>query len=433
MKIFLSFNQIFNSLLGLGWFFLSLALFLKHTKALEWLGFIFMFLSFIIFPKVIKSSNLEFIASFFKKFKILIVLLGTFLVSLFWFVIISPYPQASIEAFLLNYFFHIIVFLVFIFLSYFKDFTQNSFFWIILGLSVVFSISYHLAFVLYKCEFNLKCFLSSSFVYISESLLKGVVTTSAPLVFSFFMFLGLFKENLSKQRFIYLILSLISLIFLVYIGRRAALLGIFTGYLILLVFSENQILKRYFLAIIVLIIILTTGFLLTPYGKIIMINSRDNLTLLFSKDPENWAKSGSMGMRLYIWPIYLKKSLEEPFSGTGLGRKVQKKVLSETNKKALSLEHSHNLFLNLALQAGWHTALLFLVFNIWTLKKAYCLWKLSNENFFMASLFLFLISFLIMSFLEGMEEGTRFTTFWIAAGLVWGYEQKYREKDSFSS
>ncbi|MFN3921867.1 MAG: O-antigen ligase family protein, partial [Caldimicrobium sp.] len=141
----------------------------------------------------------------------------------------------------------------------------------------------------------------------------------------------------------------------------------------------------------------------------------------------------SMGERLYIWPIYFKKSLEEPFSGTGLGRRVQKKVLAETNKKALSLEHAHLLFLNLALQAGWHTALIFLYFYLLTLKKAFKLWRLSQENPLFVSLFAFLVAYLIMSLFEGMEEGTRFTPFWIASGIIWGFIRKYEEKNEKSS
>lgn len=174
-----------------------------------------------------------------------------------------------------------------------------------------------------------------------------------------------------------------------------------------------------------------------PLGRDLFIKSRDNLALLLSFDYEKWAKAGSMGYRLYIWPIYFKKSLEEPFSGTGLGRRVQKRVLAETNKRALSLEHSHILFLNLALQAGWHTSLLFLYFYLWTLMKGYRIWRKSREFPLITALFLFLISFFLMSFFEGLEEDTRFTPFWITAAMIWGYakriEEEYEEKGSLSS
>jgi len=68
--------------------------------------------------------------------------------------------------------------------------------------------------------------------------------------------------------------------------------------------------------------------------------------------------------RLNIWPIYIKKILEDPFSGTGLGRRVQKHVLSKTKKRALSLEHAHNLFLNLLPETAFEENFDF-VFRAW--------------------------------------------------------------------
>lgn len=412
----------------LGWLFLSISFFFKHTKGFQWIGLILLFLfSFYIIKKEWRLL--------LNTFRNPLIILIIFLICLFWFVLISPYKMASLEAFLLNYFFHVILFFLFLLFAYKQKNTyfSGSLFWYILGAVTLLCIFYYYFYVFKNCNYLLSCTLSSPFIYLNQSLFKGVVSSSAPFVFSFLAFLGLFLSIKNKKRYLYFLISFSIFLFLIYIGRRAALLGIFLSFLFLFLFSQNKVLKKLAFSLIVILLLIIGIFLSTHEGKIVLIKSRDNISLLLTSDPKNWAQSGNMGMRLYIWPIYFKKSLEEPFYGTGLGRRVQKRVLSETNKKALSLEHSHILFLNLALQAGWHTSLIFLFFYLWTFKKGYQLWKNSNESPFFTFLFLFLITFFIMSLFEGMEEGTRFTTFWITSGLVWGYEQRYQEKSSFST
>jgi len=417
--------KIIESLFYFSWFFLSLSFFYKYTKTLLWISYIL--ITFLSVYLLIKNLNL-----FKKKVTFPLIILPLWLLILFWFVIISPYKMASLEAFLLNYFFHVFLFFFFIFLSIFIS-KKNEYKIFLIFFIVVFSaILYYFTFSLYKCSFSFICFLTASWFYIKSSLLKGHVILTPPFAFAFFTSLAIGLENRLK-RFLFCGLSFFIVLFMLYLGRRAFILSLFLSFIFSLFLISEKKIKLAFLWIAILLLISISIFLATSYGKEILIKSRDNLNLLLSTKKEDWAQAGSMGMRLYIWPIYLKKSLEEPFSGTGLGRRVQKRVLAETNRKALSLEHAHNLFLNVALQAGWQSALLFLIFYLLTLKRAYQLVKISGERPLYLGLLMFLIAFLIMSLFEGMEEGTRFTPFWIASGMVWGYYVREREKGGLSA
>ena len=209
------------------------------------------------------------------------------------------------------------------------------------------------------------------------------------------------------------------------LGRRASILAIIFSSLFVSIFSKQRIVKIVGLSLALCLICLIGVLILTPNGRKMLIRN-DKINLLLQG---KYAESGSFGKRIYIWPIYLKKALEDPFSGTGIGRKAQKTALYQTNKLALKLEHAHNLFLNLWLQAGLHTMVVYFILYLYTLFKAYKLWHFNPERPIYALFLAFLLAFLVMSILEGTEEGTRFTPFWITCGLIWGLN----EKNSFSS
>lgn len=414
----------------LGWILISLNLFLKYTKTCFYIGsgFIFIFLLVYLF-RIRKEKVLKI---FFNWFHFMLIL---FLACLLPFIFLSSYKMASLEAFFLNYFSHVILYFALFYIIFEKFYkgikiksenlgNQNLIsllnkIFFPLALVNLLTNFYFVFFNLWNCNFNTCCFFTQSIHLIKLSLLKGVVTPTSIYTFLILISGALFFKN--KNPYLKLFwgsVSLFDLFFIFWLGRRGVLLGIFTGFLILFILTSNKFIRKLSLSLLFLLIFCICILLFTHWGKVLLI--RDNINLLLSLKYENFAKAGSFGMRLYIWPIYIKKALEEPFSGTGLGRRVQKRVLSETNKLALNLEHAHNLFLNLWLQAGLHTALLFLIIYIYTLVIAFKLWKTTKENYLTSALFVFLIAFFIMSMLEGMEEGTRFTPFWIASALVWG-------------
>ncbi len=161
-----------------------------------------------------------------------------------------------------------------------------------------------------------------------------------------------------------------------------------------------------------------------PYGKNLFLRS-DKINFLLSGKYEKFREAGSLGKKLYAWPIYLKAALKHPFKGTGLARRVQKKVLWEVEAKT-RLEHAHNLFLNLWLQAGIQTSLIFLVFYIYLFKVAQKTAKSCYNKadfFFFAVILVFLIAFGVAAFFEGHEKSTRFVPFWLAAGMLMGHKR----------
>ncbi len=407
----------------LGWILLGIASFFFHTRGLLWVGYGLFFTSILYI--LIKNFSLL-TRYFFSKTFILIFL---FLLMLILFVILSAYPLTSFESFLLDYFFNITLFLFFYVLSL-KDefFKKGKVFFYILGIVSFLVFFYYLFFVFFRCNFSLQCLLFSSIAYLEDAKIKTNPMT-VPLVFTATYFVAKLSEEKNKiLKFVHFILFLSPSLFLLYTGRRAALMALSISLFLALFLVKNKKIKKVILWGFSILLIFIVFLAFSPYGKKIFIENRDNLALLFSKNPEDWPKAGSMGLRLHFWSVYIKMSLENPFSGTGLGRKVQKLVLSARKPSDLcAVDHGHNLFLNLALQAGWPTALIFLLFYLLTLRESYHFWRRTEEHPLVLGLFLFLLAFFIMAQFEGFEKETSFTYFWVASGMVWGLSRKFYE------
>lgn len=410
------YNRFFNFFFYSGWAAIWIASLFRYAKAFLWTGDILLFISLVI---LIRSNRLN----IFSLSKIPTILLGLFLTFLFYFTINTPYPDplGCLDGFLLNYFFNICLFFLIVYLL---NSSILSIFWLIPCIVTALSIIYSIAFVFIKCDLNFACLLKSG-IYLVESslfqfksLFKGLGKTAPVYLFTFCVFLGLFLKSTGYKKLVFCITSLSSLLTLLWLGRRAALLGCFISFIVLLFLSKKKSLKILSFGILLAILLIIIGVLISPYGKDILIRS-DNVQLLFSGEYEKFDEAGSLGQRLHAWPIYLKKVLEHPFSGTGPGMRIQARVLS-----GMPLGHAHNLFLNLWIQGGLQTALVFLIFYLLSFYKCYHLWKASGEDYFIGGLFLFLIAFFIESLFAPLEEQTCFTPFWIASGLVWRYAQK---------
>jgi O-antigen ligase len=344
-----------------------------------------------------------------------------FLFFLLPFAFMPPNIIRTFEDFVKNYLFHIILAL-FLALKLRKEpeFYKSPLFYLPPALTCLVVSLHHLYSGIKLCLINNLC-PSTIFIANKISLLKGFVITSTSYVFVFFFFLSLyFVEKRKNLKFFFLFISFFSLFMQIILGRRASILAIILSGLFISILSKHRATRTIGLSLALGLTFLTGVLLMTPSGKNMLIRD-DKIYLLLQ---EKYAESGSFGMRLYIWPIYLKKALEDPFSGTGIGRKTQKTALSQTNELALKLEHSHNLFLNLWLQAGLHTMLTFLILYLHTLFKVYKMWRSNLEKPIHALLLAFLLAFLVMSMLEGIEEETRFTPFWITSGLIWGLNEK---------
>jgi len=285
---------------------------------------------------------------------------------------------------------------------------------------MVFSFFYCL-FIFYKtCAYNLSCWLYAGMGWLPNSWIKGVVSISPALVFAF-LFLGAYSlTSYRKIRLFLAVSSGISFFFLLWFARRAALFGLFLGLVLVGLFSPSKKIFQITLGTVFWMIILVIALYLYPPTRKALLWKYDQIHLIFSGSRQALAQDGSLGQRLYIWPLYLKEASRRIFRGTGLTRRVQKRVLADLNRRALRLEHAHNLFLNMWLQAGLLPVLIFIFFYALTLKQAF-LWLKNTGDPLAAAMFAFLVSFLVMSSFEGLEEMTRFTLFWVASGIVWGY------------
>jgi len=201
-------------------------------------------------------------------------------------------------------------------------------------------------------------------------------------------------------------------------GRRSALLGLFIGALIAGFLFVRF--RKIAFSILALILLLIGTIFVSPYKKDILIRS-DKINILLSGDYQKFKKAGSLGERLYVWPIYLKWAIKHPFKGTGLARRVQKRVLTDIEKET-SLGSAHNVYIDLWLQAGLQTVIIFVGFYFWIIFKSFKIVKFYSD-IFCIGLFIFLIaSFLISMFVSfGIEAS--FVPFWLGCGLVLGHER----------
>lgn len=408
-----------NKLFFISWLAIWIAIFFAHSKAFLWIGFSLVTLLFLInlvrAPKAL--LNLP---------KGVLILNTIFLFFLLPFAFMPPNIIRTFEDFLKNYLFHIILALFLALkLKEEPEFYKSPLFYLPPALTCLVVSLHHLYSGIKLCLTNNQC-PSTVFIANNISLLKGLVITSTSYVFVFFFFLGsYFVEKRKNLKSFFLFISFFALFMEIILGRRASILAIILSSLFISILSKHRIVRVIGLSLTLGLTFLTGILLMTPSGRNILIRS-DKIHLLFQG---RYAEAGSLGERIYMWQIYLKKALEDPFSGTGIGRKTQKTALFQTNELALKLEHAHNLFLNLWLQAGLHTMLTFLILYLYTLFKIYKLWRSNSEKPIHSFLLAFLLAFLVMSMLEGTDEGTRFTPFWITSGLIWGLN----EKNSLSS
>ena len=384
------------------------SIFLPHTRGLFYGGGVSLFLSFLFLLPEEKG--------FFRRRQGVVFILTVFCITLIPAIFYSPYPQASLDAFLLNYFFHLVLFVTLSSLIYQSAIEESLLLRITL---IVFAliVVYIFLQVENRCKNEIACWYLAGLSYAGPQVLKGLVSTSPALVWLFFWFL---KASSSvqgfKARIFWIFWALASLFLIIWFGRRAAFFSLLLGCSPLLWFSSPKT-KIVILLLTIFALVGVALSLRTPSGKRLWLRS-DKIKLILTGKRELWARAGSLGQRLYIWPLYFREALKHPFKGTGLARRVQKRVLKDLNEKALRLEHTHNLFLNLWLQAGLLPVIFFLIFYGYTLKYALKLAKLGNSTgIYWGG---FLIAFLFMSLFEGLEEWTRFTPFWIASALIWG-------------
>jgi O-antigen ligase len=104
--------------------------------------------------------------------------------------------------------------------------------------------------------------------------------------------------------------------------------------------------------------------------------------LTFKVHGERFGSTGLSSSRMtaedprpLVWRVVLERIEERPFTGTGFGRGILRHELRAEGQNA-HLWHSHNLFLDTALQLGWTGLALLLVLFGWTAGLA---WRLARS------------------------------------------------------
>ncbi len=140
-------------------------------------------------------------------------------------------------------------------------------------------------------------------------------------------------------------------------AKRSALLGIFTGSFLGALLSHRY---RALIGIFLLVVIIASLVFFTPLKRYFI---RENFRLFFSGNKKDWARAGSIPVRYYGLPFYLRYIAQHPLRGIGFGRsniKLNPEVLALAKKAHII--HAHNVWVNFALYLGLPGLMFFLLF-----------------------------------------------------------------------
>ncbi len=405
-------ERLYTCLLGIGLFLICLSLFFRHTRGLLWSGYLFFFLGFVL--------KIDYFLGDLRRDRSYLVLF-LFLLSLIPSILYSPFPWVSLEAYGLNYFFPAILAVSVSLLGFEGLFRRGLLkpLALLMFLPNALYLLYFAKIMWSHCQASLGCWLVQALPLGANPnyWYQGLVNLSSSLMFFGVLGLGLFflfrRDSLC---WFFLGIAFLDILVLFLLGRRAALMGVSVGaFVSALIFSYW---RRYFLGLAIILFSAILVILITPYGRTLFIRS-ERIEILLSGDYKKFKEAGSLGLRLYAWPKYAKVLSRSLLKGTGLGRKVQKKVLSKEVQET-RVAHAHNTFLNIALQAGLIPCILFFIFY------GLLFQKILSRSFSVSpdisplkiALFSFLVAFLVASFFEGLERHTKFIPFWLGAGFV---------------
>lgn len=426
MKNLLNYNKISannnSTFFIVSTIFLIPVLFFKKTLTLYYISII-VYLIYII-------MNLSCLKKIFTENRFFSFVLLIFFISIFISTIYSPKIDTSLNVFITSYLFHLIILIAFS--IYFSRGSPK------IEILAVFVILFNYLFVIYLlsyslkyCNLNIMCFLNlglglQSHVDESKIYIHGLLNLASTLCFIFFITLLIFLRSTSnKAKFSILILSIVNLLTLFWLGRRAALLGILISMLFtFLLFTETR--RRKFRLVFLLFTTVSLPVFLSPSLKEKVLIRAENLEILSDMKCDEFHKSGSLGLRLHEWCKSIDRLIESPLIGTGLGRKISKSTFFQSSP----IGHPHNTFISIAIQSGIHTMVLFIILNFFLLIKAYFMYKkfnfienLHNVNLFTHIIivsFMYLIAFFVIANFAGLEEKVGILPFWITSGILIG-------------
>ncbi|GEM_PF-7069224 len=151
-------------------------------------------------------------------------------------------------------------------------------------------------------------------------------------------------------------------------SKRSALLGLMIGGVIAVILAKRF---RLFLFLLALMMGLVSLVVFTPLKRYFV---RENFRLFLEGKRSQWFQAGSIPMRYYGLPYFLRYIREHPWKGIGYGR-FNIKLNPETRAlvKEAHLAHAHNVWINLALHLGIPGLVFFLIFLA---GEFLCFWRL---------------------------------------------------------
>lgn len=134
---------------------------------------------------------------------------------------------------------------------------------------------------------------------------------------------------------------------------------------------------------------------------------------------KEFTKEATISSRLYLWNFGLNEIKKSPFTGNGYGRDTFLKAYPELTEGQTNW-HTHNLFIDIALETGIQGILAFLFLMFFIFAKMFLAYKKATakeEKMIIFTLFLSIIAFLSRCFFDYLLVANIGKLLWMIIGL----------------
>ncbi len=335
---------------------------------------------FFDLPQVVKRNLLH---------RILLIGSLGFVVFAYLSVFFSVEPERTLKHVTEEVFLNMLVFWgVFLWSHRFDPVKKKLLFWSV-GLSFLFMVLFYFLLVLWWAEvgpvfarerapsrpdlLSLLFFLPDwQTLLLNRQNLASYFLFPATMSWSYFL---VARDNM-RYRYLAFALFLVFGLVLFLTNKRSALLGLFLAVLLTL-FLLKRI--KILVGIILCAFLMTFLVLNTPVKRFFV---RENLSVLLKGDKKQWKKAGSIPVRYYGLPFYLKEIKKHPLQGVGFGVfNIKSNPRTKEISKKSRLAHAHNTFVNFALFMGLPGLLFFGLFLMAQIIISFKSFYQSNEVF----------------------------------------------------
>lgn len=181
-----------------------------------------------------------------------------------------------------------------------------------------------------------------------------------------------FLTNKFKNRIFYIFLFSIGLSGLMFTYSRGAYLGIAGALIVMAILGGKKSLKGFVLLFAIAILAQS---ILFGHGRLIPVSVRERIEMV---QGEKMQKDVSAQLRKEVWELAKKYIRESPIVGYGYGASDHLLYLEDRDIRL----DTHNMYLDIALECGIPTLLLFIWLLIRAIKVAFTLYKRTNDDFY---------------------------------------------------